>query len=526
MGRSFRKSIARDRANLSFFIVVIFFAVFSAIVLTEIFLIDDRARSNSLKSGRGPTSRLHRDYDENGPQGAEDYLVYHGQVPVPVADEPGSAPLALHLHRLQVPPIGPSSAPDAPLPPLGNLTASGGSWQTVPGTRFKFFVFSAYYERRGQRSVRVIAATKTRGPERVWCRLWYSGNSSGISASVPGKVRVIRENWNLKYSACFVLCPLRSNQTTPVSVSVVARLRVPPTNLLLVHQPPIATNTTGRLAVCIKPLHYNYSQTLKLTEFIELNTLLGVSHFFFYNHTCSDQVSCILEDYRSRGRVSVLPWKLDIPSQTEIRTEGLFAALNDCLYRTMYHFSHIALIDLDEFIVPRHNDTLQQFIEWMGKRINTRNTGSYSFQNAFFYLQWGDDYSRGGPRNALETQLMTLHKTRRRAKLHPHKQRSKYICRPERVIEVGNHFVWEFIPGHGTVNVPGDAAIMHHYRVCEFGGDDCVRSASVVDRTLCRYRDRLIRAVGDQWNRTSPVCGLPEITAKPIHKVPTPSAAS
>lgn len=43
-------------------------------------------------------------------------------------------------------------------------------------------------------------------------------------------------------------------------------------------------------------------QTLKLTEFIELNTLLGVSHFFFYNHTCSDQVSCILEDYRSRGR--------------------------------------------------------------------------------------------------------------------------------------------------------------------------------------------------------------------------------
>lgn len=106
-----------------------------------------------------------------------------------------------------------------------------------------------------------------------------------------------------------------------------------------------------------------FFQALKVVEFIELNSLLGVSHFYFYNHTCSDQVSCMLRDYAYQGRASVLPWQLDIPSQTEIRTEGLFAALNDCLYRTMYRFSYIALIDLDEFIVPRHNDTLQEFIQ-------------------------------------------------------------------------------------------------------------------------------------------------------------------
>lgn len=33
---------ARDRSQLSFFIVVIFFAVFALIVLTEVFLIDER----------------------------------------------------------------------------------------------------------------------------------------------------------------------------------------------------------------------------------------------------------------------------------------------------------------------------------------------------------------------------------------------------------------------------------------------------------------------------------------------------
>lgn len=53
----------------------------------------------------------------------------------------------------------------------------------------------------------------------------------------------------------------------------------------------------------------------------------------------------------------------------------------------------------------------------------------------------------------------------RRAKLHPQKQRSKYICKPDAVVEAGNHFVWEFITGRIALNVPADAGILHHYRV-------------------------------------------------------------
>ena len=43
----------------------------------------------------------------------------------------------------------------------------------------------------------------------------------------------------------------------------------------------------------------------------------------------------IIKSYcqQSLGLVEVLPWQLDMTSQKEIRTEGLFAALNDCLYR-------------------------------------------------------------------------------------------------------------------------------------------------------------------------------------------------
>ena len=105
-----------------------------------------------------------------------------------------------------------------------------------------------------------------------------------------------------------------------------------------------------------------------MLEFLELNNLLGITHFTFYNNTIGPKVNCILQHYKD-GKipnffesnsidqisgnvkrnvteehltrnvnitVEVLPWNLKMKSQKEIRTEGLFASLNDCLYRSMY----------------------------------------------------------------------------------------------------------------------------------------------------------------------------------------------
>lgn len=154
----------------------------------------------------------------------------------------------------------------------------------------------------------------------------------------------------------------------------------------------------------------------------------------------------------------------------------------------------------------------------MSQRINSRSTGSYSFQNAFFYLQWGDDDWVYNSNDPLATSLVTLKKTRRRTKLHPHKQRSKYICKPELVVEAGNHFVWEYIPGHGTFNVPADAAILHHYRICEFGGDDCIKTASTVDITAFKYRDKLINSVKKNFENFKEKCKL-SVPPPPPQKV-------
>ena len=97
--------------------------------------------------------------------------------------------------------------------------------------------------------------------------------------------------------------------------------------------------------------------------------------------------------------VEVLPWKLDMESQKEIRTEGLFAALNDCLYRNMNRFKYLMMIDMDEMIIPYQNTTLVEMLSDLGTRnliqagkaVSPSQVSSYSFQNAFFYLQWPDD---------------------------------------------------------------------------------------------------------------------------------------
>ncbi|XP_055546069.1 uncharacterized protein LOC129730620 isoform X2 [Wyeomyia smithii] len=585
---------ARERAGMSFLIVIAFFAIFGLIILTEVLMIDDRGRGGGVivrhGSSGGRFGESVPDYDDVKDDYLDDTGIFVRETKF------GSAAIKNILknqkdpaEQQRNPPIIPwgqmlPSKTEQTLPRYpAEMRATDGSWEIVNGTRYKFYVFSAFYDRRDGKLVRVIGATKTRGPERVWCRFWYPTGQNSTkyrSASVMARVKIIRENWNLKYSACFILCPIRGPfPDIPYAVSVVSKIRAPPGNVLLLRNTdndPDFNNRTfsnipSSIGVCVKPLHFNYDQALYLLEFLELNNLLGVSHFTFYNHTIGPKASCILRHYisgdlpplitsygsvRAQTRsteaaevndvhsaavpssklhdgtsyqkpkitVNILPWNLRMRSQKEIRTEGLFASLNDCLYRSMYRYSHVALIDLDEFIIPHNNDTLIDLINWLSKRINNRNTGAYSFQNAFFYLQFADDslmYDDGTSRIDLRAALTTQRKTRRRSKLHPQKQRSKYICRPEAVIEAGNHFVWEFCPGRGSLNVPTDAAILHHYRVCEFGGDDCIKSPSVVDRTAHRYSKRLVDRVGTVYNYLKDTCDLPEIPRAPTKPPPT-----
>lgn len=205
----------------------------------------------------------------------------------------------------------------------------------------------------------------------------------------PGNLLTLR---NTDQDADFAQSwPKGNNASGSGGVTGESRHAVPP------HAPPSGEQIPDRIAVCVKPFHFSYDQALYLMEYLEFYALLGVSHFTFYNHTLGPRASCVLDSYQrglvpgnltafdleplqpvevannatprvlkslhyQRPTVSILPWNLRMRSQKEIRTEGLFAALNDCLYRTMYRYKYLALVDLDEFIVPRYTDTLNELL--------------------------------------------------------------------------------------------------------------------------------------------------------------------
>ena len=140
------------------------------------------------------------------------------------------------------------------------------------------------------------------------------------------------------------------------------------------------------------------------------------------------------------------------------------------------------LIDFDEFIVPHVNNTIPEMLAHVDaqKIVMTGNgggygrkvppqpklTSAYSFQNAFYYLQFPDDKDASAVDSGLEGHdagLRLLRKTRRKSKFNPQKQRSKYICIPRNVKEAGNHFIWEFARG-SSLNVPTTFGYLHHYR--------------------------------------------------------------
>ena len=86
-------------------------------------------------------------------------------------------------------------------------------------------------------------------------------------------------------------------------------------------------------------------------------------------------------------------------SHIDIHDEAGMAALNDCVYHNMKNVKYLLMIDLDEFIVPHMNNTLQEMLEFLnskeikmksGRQVRSgRLASSYNFKNAFFYPNHG-----------------------------------------------------------------------------------------------------------------------------------------
>lgn len=85
-----------------------------------------------------------------------------------------------------------------------------------------------------------------------------------------------------------------------------------------------------------------------LKEWIEFHLLVGVEHFYLYNNLSNDNYKKILNPYIKTGIVTLINWPYKIKNWMPLQLK----ANRDCLQRFGSETKWLAIIDLDEFLVP------------------------------------------------------------------------------------------------------------------------------------------------------------------------------
>ncbi|XP_050395903.1 uncharacterized protein LOC126814653 [Patella vulgata] len=371
------------------------------------------------------------------------------------------------------------------------------TWQKVNGD-IKNFVFSAFYENITEPKVRIIGLKERKSSQGIFCQMWFNGKTELELETVY--IKKIPEDHSKRYSATFYICQWKQKELIPYAVSLVTSLCEKPTNFLSVQH---NLEQKWKFSLCLTPLNFRYSRAYELVEMVELNRLLGVEQFFFYNYSTGSNVDKVLDTYINEGVVKVIQWHLPIlvdrwpqNKKEEVHYFAQLASLNDCLYRNLYTSKYVVYTDLDEFIIPRNTTDLPSLI----RKIDTdsHKYGAFVFRNIFFRKEWpklkGDFEGRAQAEKYKSETLLTV---KRERKVWPMYQRSKYIVKPSGVEVVGIHTVWTWRNGYKAYKVNEDDARLHHYRSWENPIEPNSRIIDMIIRD--NYKDNLLERLKQRW---------------------------
>jgi len=116
-----------------------------------------------------------------------------------------------------------------------------------------------------------------------------------------------------------------------------------------------------------------------LKEWIEYHKLLGVQHFWIYNHLSTDHYLDVLEPYIRAGEVELIEWTVKKYPACQM------TAFEDCIKLAASRSQWLALIDVDEFLVPHQHDSmlafLKEFSDYSQVLINWQIFGTSNIQS-------------------------------------------------------------------------------------------------------------------------------------------------
>jgi len=310
-----------------------------------------------------------------------------------------------------------------------------------------------------------------------------------------------------RYAATFYTCYYESSKSLPYAVSLVTLESrcLPPSNVLRISPFDRSKDPVVNFTVCVTPLNYDFNDSRLLVEMVELNRMFGAQRFVFYNFTTGSEVVPYMRSYAEDGVVTVLPWKLPVLTDArgphpdpEIHYFGQLAALNDCLYRSMFRSRYVVLTDMDEIVVPRRHGTWIEMMESEGKARRSdwqSGVASFHFRNVFFRTDYGVDDLYVGNATVRGLQLRSLLFTIREQTTFPHGWRSKHIVNPEAVVLVGVHHIENNMDYNrfSVFDVGEEVGLLYHYR--SWAGEETSRQPSKTDRFMHAFNQTILTRV-------------------------------
>lgn len=98
------------------------------------------------------------------------------------------------------------------------------------------------------------------------------------------------------------------------------------------------------------------NEAFYITEWIEFHKMVGVEHFYIYDHDSNDNLYEKLSPYIDKGIVTYTKW----PDKGPINS---VEAYNDSINKHKYETKYMGFIDVDEFIVPIKGESIVKIIE-------------------------------------------------------------------------------------------------------------------------------------------------------------------
>lgn len=100
-----------------------------------------------------------------------------------------------------------------------------------------------------------------------------------------------------------------------------------------------------------------------LKEWIEFHKLVGVEHFYLFNHGSVDDYFPVLQAYIESGEVELFQWPYTASSWENWLYEVQAKAYETCIALAEGQTKWLALIDIDEFLTPISSDRVPDILK-------------------------------------------------------------------------------------------------------------------------------------------------------------------